>query len=81
MEKKSPIYYHRVDVDLLQHILSVYLVVRFFNKTAISPPAVSDTQEVTTANSCPTLARGIHVLLLLYYYYCLEVISILFKKF
>ena len=61
MEQKSPIYYHRVDVDLLQHILSVYLVVRFFNKTAISPPAVSDTQEVTTANSCPTLARGIHI--------------------
>ena len=61
MEQKSPIYYHRVDVNLLQHILSVYVRSRwFFNKIAISPPAVSDTQEVTTANSCLTLARGKH---------------------
>ena len=29
MEQKSPIYYHRVDVNLLQHILSVYVVVGF----------------------------------------------------
>ena len=32
MEHKSPIYYHRVDVDLLRHILSVYVVVGFLIK-------------------------------------------------
>ena len=32
MDQKSPIYYHRVDVDLLQFILSVYVVVGFLIK-------------------------------------------------